>query len=325
MMNRMSLLRRLQSFIPVRGIDEYELFAEAKKILPKTKFEEIDNVFLKRITEEYGIEKATAFYYQKLLYQSKSSQFINKMKAKSIQLSKLHKIHKEVWIIPAGFYRDIPEFDGDGELIRKIGAHYGTQTKLIGTDPKGTIKNNALEIIAALEHTNAKNLIIFSISKGSADLRYALEQRPDLQRKIFAWVTIGGLLKNNPLADVLLEKNNFTKMLQKTVLQILGIPFDFITEFSTKSGLLNSPVNVTIKHQFTILPVPLPSHMLGNILNKYKILSQFGPNDGYTLLNDSILPGSLILPAWGADHYFRTPLLSENLYKVFSHLAEQKE
>ncbi|XDD48617.1 hypothetical protein AB3N60_19155 (plasmid) [Leptospira sp. WS39.C2] len=318
----MSLLRKLQSYIPDRSIDEFELFEESKKLYPKLKFEEINNEFLKKVTKEVGIEKTTAFIYLKLIQQSKSSKFIQKMNSLTIQLSKLPKLNQEVWVIPAGFYRDIPEFDGDGELIRKIGSHFGAKSRLIEVNPKGSVTNNANEIIFELEQTDSSNLILFSISKGSADLRTALEKRPDLQKKVFAWITIGGLLKNNPLADVLLEKATFTKLIQKTVLQFLGIPFEFITEFSSKAGILSSPINIQIKNQITLLPVPLPSHMQGNILKKHRILAEFGPNDGYCLLLDSILPNSMILPSWGTDHYFRTPMLSQNLYKVFYHLSK---
>lgn len=317
----MSLLRKLQSYIPDRSIDEFELFEETKKLYPKVKFEEITTSFLKEMTSEFGIEKATAFFYLKMVHHSKSSKFIEKMHSFPIQFNKLPKLKKEVWVIPAGFYREIPEFDGDGELIRKIGSHFGTQSRLIEVNPKGTITNNANEIIFELEKTNATNLIVFSISKGSADFRIAIENRPDLQKKIFAWVTIGGLLKNNPLADVLLDKTTFTKLIQKTVLQILGIPFEFLTEFSTRSGILNAPINIQIKNQITLLPVPLPSHMQGNILKKHRILTEFGPNDGYGLLIDSILPNGYVVPSWGTDHYFRTPMLSENLYKVFFYLS----
>ncbi|PKA12519.1 hypothetical protein CH372_08610 [Leptospira meyeri] len=317
----MSLLRNLQSYIPDRSIDEFELFEEAKKLYPKIKFEEITNSLLKKMTKEVGIEKTTAFFYHKLIHLSNSSKFIKKINSTPVKFSNLPKLKNEVWVIPAGFYRDIPEFDGDGELIRKIGSHFGTQSRLIEVNPKGSITNNANEIIVELEKTNANNLIVFSISKGSADLRVALENRPDLQKKIFVWITIGGLLKNNPLADVLLDKTTFRKLIQKTVLQILGIPFEFLTEFSTLSGILTSPINIQIKNQITLLPIPLPSHMQGNILKKHRILSEYGPNDGYGLLTDSILPESYIIPAWGTDHYFRTPMLSEILYKVFFYIS----
>ncbi|EMJ85489.1 hypothetical protein LEP1GSC196_0221 [Leptospira meyeri serovar Semaranga str. Veldrot Semarang 173] len=101
----------------------------------------------------------------------------------------------------------------------------------------------------------------------------------------------------------------------------MGIPFEFLTEFSTLSGILTSPINIQIKNKITLLPIPLPSHMQGNILKKHRILSEYGPNDGYGLLTDSILPESYIIPAWGTDHYFRTPMLSEILYKVFFYIS----
>ncbi|MCB1176739.1 MAG: hypothetical protein KDK36_04075 [Leptospiraceae bacterium] len=318
----MSLLRMLQSYIPERSQDEYFLMENARKILPQLSFEELNHEILKQLTKEHGIEMSSAIFFTKLIDNSKSSKFIDLLNQTKVNFSSLPKFDGEVWILPAGFYRDIPEFDGDGELIRKIGTHFGLKSRLIELDPKGTISANSEIIIEELSKDTPENLFLFSISKGTADLRIALEKKPELQSKIKSWVSIGGLFKNNPLADKVLNKNTISLLLQKTVLQILGIPMEFISEFSSKTGILKDEVNIIVKNQINVIAVPLPSHMQGNILKRYKILAHHGPNDGYSLLLDSSLPSGLIYPIWGTDHYFRSSLLNDCIYKVFYYLSK---
>ncbi|MEM7181165.1 MAG: hypothetical protein AAF518_09645 [Spirochaetota bacterium] len=312
----------LQSYIPERSMDEYSLIAEAQQFRPELAFEDLQHDLLQTLVQKEGIAKAMAVFYAKLIYNSRSQEFIKNLKQIEFDFSSLPQISGEVWVIPAGFYRDIPEFDGDGSLIRKICGHFGLNSRLVAVNPKGSVSENAEFIIAELCKHNTKPIIAFSISKGAADLRIALERRPDLQSKIQAWVCIGGLLRSNPIADAMLKKKGVKKFLQKSVMQLLGIPLEFLSEFSSKTGILNAELNIHIKQQISVIALPLASHMQGNILKRFKVLSRYGPNDGYTLSLDSVLPKGFVYPLWGADHYFRSSQLNETLYKIFYYLGQ---
>ena len=313
----MSLIRILQQEIPATVIDETELHLRAKSILPGISLKQVTHELLLELREQVGMELTTAFLYDSVLNRSSEQRFYKNFFSYSPETGKFAKIKGKVFIVPAGFYRELPEYAGDGSVVVSAAKKFGLESQVIPVRSEGRIKENSKIIHETLEKEEG-NFFVFSFSKGGADFRVFLETYPHLVKKIKLWVSICGIHKGNPLADRLTSKSSLGAFFVKSVLNVFGMEKEYITDFSSRSAVLSPKIQVPKDLKtLSVVGFPIESHLKGTIRGRYKYLSKFGPNDGMTLLLDAILPHSKIIPVWGADHYFRTPKISNIIYQIF--------
>jgi hypothetical protein len=317
----MSLFRLLQSELLERGVDEFSIIENGKKQWPGIRFESLDHERLKQHVVEKGITNTSSILYNKILWESESSPFIQRMDLIEPDLSQLPKISGKLFIAPSGFYKELPEYAGDGGLIREIAARFGLPSEMIPVDTKGSISQNADKMIKFLSEEKCEKIIIFSLSKGGSDLLLALRTRPELQKKVFAWVSICGLFHGTLLADQFLDRKGVRRFIQDGIFKSLGIHKDFLPEFSYTEGVLSGRESLSIRNLISVIGIPIESHLRGNLLKRFRTLSPNGPNDGISLCLDSILPNSNVYPIWGGDHYFRFTGISKLIYKLLIYIS----
>lgn len=319
---RMALFRLLQTEYLEKGIDEFKLLEDGKNQLPSLRFEDLTHEILRESVKEKGIGLTTSLLYNKLLYKSQSSDFIKKIDSTQPDLTNLPKLSGKLLIAPSGFYKELPEYAGDGSLVIEIANQFGLDSEIIPLNTKGSITENANIIREYLKKETSDKIIIFSLSKGGSDLLLALEQESELQKKILVWVSFCGIFKGTLLSDQFLSRRGIKKWLQDGIFRSLGIAREFLPEFSYTKGVLAKEVTLRLPNAISVIGVPIESHLRGNLLRRFKTLSPNGPNDGISLHLDSILPESKIYPVWGADHYFRFSGISKLIYKILYSISE---
>ncbi|TGM81963.1 hypothetical protein EHR01_04025 [Leptospira mtsangambouensis] len=318
----MSLIRLLQKEIPATVLDETDLFLKAKSIFPKINFRNFEANQLLEIQKTYGIDLATAFLYDLIRNRSESTSFYKKLESFAPESGNFGKIKGKVLVVPAGLYEELPEYAGDGSLILSIAKKFGLEASKIPVLSKGKISENVKIILDTIKKEK-EPLYVFSFSKGSSDFRVFLESYPEISSKVKLWISICGVHKGLHLVERFVGNSKVKNFFSKSLLNVVGIPLEFVSDFSLQSELLNQSYSIP-KHLKTVSVVgfPIESHLKGTIRGRYQYLSRFGPNDGITLLLDAILPESKIIPVWGADHYFRSPKISNLLHQIFHALQK---
>lgn len=318
----MSLIRFLQKEIPSMVLDETDLFLKAKSILPHLKYKDITESHITEIHNTDGIDLATAFLYDVVRNRSPHPSFYEKFESFVPESGKFGKIKGKVLVVPAGLYEELPEYAGDGSLVLAIAKKFGLNTLKIPVLSKGKISDN-VNIIKECIEKEKEPLYIFSFSKGSSDFRVFLESYPELSKKVQLWVSICGIHRGLHLVERFVSNSKLKTFFSKSLLNVVGIPIEFVSDFSLGSRFLSLPFALPKQiPTVSVVGFPIESHLKGTIRLRYQYLSQFGPNDGFTLLKDAMIPGSKIIPVWGADHYFRTPKVSNILHQLFHALQK---
>ena len=124
---------------------------------------------------------------------------------------------------------------------------------------------------------------------------------------IKAWISIGGVLRGSEIADDHLA--GLKRLYTKLVLTFIGSRIDFVEDLSRKKGVhrydsLVFPDDMLIIHY---VGAPFSGHISPEVVNNYEKLSEFGPNDGLTLLMDEITSQGLVINEIGLDHYYKDP------------------
>jgi hypothetical protein len=303
--------------------NEVRLFHEVRRAYPGLDYADLTSEALARIVRERGIDFATALLYDRIRRSSEHGPFIREMESLEPDLAALPRLSGKVLVAPAAFYREYPEFAGDGLLVREIAAEFGLEAEVLPVRSTGSVRENAAIIRETLFAERCGSVVLVSLSKGAADARLALEGAGPAVRKVRVWLQIGGMPRGSPMADSLLGRRGWGKGLLHAYLAATGVRMDTLRELSHGPGsLLSAPVAVPRSVPvINVIGFPLASHLGVGARVRHARLAPLGPNDGTTLLRDAILEPGRVYPVWGADHYFRAPEVSRLLYRLFLYLA----
>jgi len=210
-------------------------------------------------------------------------------------------------LVPGILYRDFPRTGADGALVREAASRLAIPFDTVPVDGTEGLER-AAELISArlLALPEATRVLLFSLSKGSAEVRHALsrDRSRGAFRRVHAWVSISGLPFGTPTAELVLRRPLarawlaawfwFRRWRLERVRELLchrpGAPFEI-------------PPHLRFVQ---IAAFPLHAQLRDRRSRRFqRRLAALGPNDGFALLTElAALPGSLY-PVWGADHYLR--------------------
>lgn len=283
-------------------------------------FEELTTPELARISTERGVDFATTLLYDRLRRSARHGEFIRDLEAIDAADAPA-RLSGKLLVAPAAFYREYPKFGGDGVVIREIAPRFGLEAAVIPVNSTGSVSNNARTIARALENETDDSIILASLSKGGADVRVALEDLPELARKIRVWFNICGLVRGTPVSDSLMGTRWWQRGLLKGYLAYTRADRGLVGELaSTPGSLLGREVNLPASLRIiNVVAFPLCEHLSGNSRGRHERLARFGPNDGSTLLRDSMLEPGDIYPLWGADHFMRTPEVPVLMHRLLTY------
>ena len=227
-------------------------------------------------------------------------------------------------IVPALLYKEHPEFGGDGKSIAEIARACRIETDVVPVASRGSCAENIQILWQAIQREPAAKIVLLTLSKGGAETRMTLEaKRADAAiGKVLAWVNLCGFVNGSPLFDLFSGK-----LRARLISLVMGIDSHVADEMSSLNPHWSQPFHLPDGLlTLNVIGVPLAEHIqTRNQLDRYVRLAKLGPNDGFALSSEMLIPGSPTYPLWGADHYFRTPQVSPLLYRIFNYLKNHSQ
>lgn len=225
----------------------------------------------------------------------------------------------KILVLPGMFYRQHPEVGADGHLIIEIARRWGFDVEWLALDGTGSVTSNSRMLHERLRTITGKDVWLFSLSKGSSDVRHCLQNRP-LNPWIKGWVSVAGIYGGSPLADGKVS-SRFRRVLSRMLCRLVGVDFEALLEMSTQHPYWRRtewPSQIEMIH---IVPVPLAAHVQGALRTRHREMSRLGPNDGFVPVTDVLsIPGH-VYTVWGCDHFLRTPELSPLLHRLLTYIS----
>jgi hypothetical protein len=195
--------------------------------------------------------------------------------------------------VPGLLYRRYPETGAD---LAALAGWLGVPVLLVATDELGTVEANADLVASELRGGQASGRsVVFSASKGSAEVRSALESDPALGERVPIWIDLVGVLEGTPLLNRDAELAGETAWLPPAVARSLSS--EVRREAIAPSGF---PVETRAVH---VAAFPRASDVSERARRSFGWLRGLGPNDGYVLLDAYLRAPGRVLIEHGVDHY----------------------
>ncbi|MDA0347524.1 MAG: hypothetical protein O3C20_08985 [Verrucomicrobia bacterium] len=271
-----------------------------------------DREYLLRIAEEESVDFA-ALYLADLVSRDPASldcqrrfQFYLE-NPDSERLEKYYNRYR-VLFVPGWDYVKSGHLTGaDLARPRQLLSDLGIDNRLIEIDPNGSVEENADLIVETLRRlaSQDKKCIIAGASSAGPAIHLALEEFRNTGNVHFgAWINLGGILQGSPLFE---HYNTFPRAwFMNAVLFIKGWKKDAVASMGAEScrkriEQLQLPAGLLIVNY---VGLSFSGQLSKYAKNNYKALVSQGPNDGLTLLADTLIPGSRTLIAPNSDHFF---------------------
>ena len=296
-------------------VDEVKLFAVVDRDIAG-----LDLSGIERCIQESGdMYRKTALMCRYV--EHKNTDFIQKVN--EYDVSKKPEDHTvKVIIVPGMFYKEHPDVGARGDIVREIAEECRFQTSTVPTLSKGSVSFNTKLVKEAIQNDTHERIWLVSFSKGSTEVRRALEQlvdSPEIE-KVKGWVSISGIPYGTPLAT-LKQKSLVSKAIWGITSKSLRVETVVSTEL-THEGELANPMKISSKINIIhIAGFPIAPHLHPELIKFYKRLAPFGPNDGLMLLQDYMHTEGRVYPMWGLDHFLRTSTISSVIYKMCHYIS----
>lgn len=198
--------------------------------------------------------------------------------------------------VPGLLYETYPETGAD---LAGVDRWLGGGTGFVATPERATVEEGAAHVARALREVppNRRALLV-SASKGSADVRAALEGEPDLAARTAAWIDLVGVLEGTPLSDPGMPSR--------------GVVLEFLPEATAESLSRRVQRERAARARFPsatrayhVAAFPRVADVGRRARAAFGVLRLLGPNDGYVLLDAYARAPGPVLVVRGADHYLR--------------------
>jgi hypothetical protein len=167
-------------------------------------------------------------------------------------------------------------------------------------DEVGTVEANAAQVAIAIRELarDGGRVVVFSASKGSADVRLALENDAAAAERTAVWIDLVGVLEGTPLT----ETDSIARWSSRE-----WLPAATADSMSASVRRRNPPPvfppSVRAVH-FAAFP---PAAAIGpDARAAFGFLRTLGPTDGYVMLDSYLRAPGRVVVLRGTDHYLRT-------------------
>ena len=168
--------------------------------------------------------------------------------------------------------------------------------RLVATDELGTVEANAALVASELrDGKGSYRSVVFSASKGSAEVRSALESDPALGERVPIWIDLVGVLEGTPLLDRDSGLASETAWLPPDVARSLAAE---VRRAAIPRAAF--PAETLAVH---IAAFPTAADVSERARPSFAWLRGLGPNDGYVLLDAYLRAPGRVLIEHGVDHY----------------------
>ncbi len=306
-------------------VDEIEMRKTAVELLSATTHDEFNPATLRRWTADHGCGMATCLAYEHLHRIGANASFLERF-SRLPATAKCDGERFHVLIVPTMYYQEHPELGGDGRLVQEIAKKFGIECTVLEIGSLESISENATQLwnlFASCEH---ERIVLFSLSKGTADMKRMVltENCEQLLGRIRGWVNISGMPAGTALTGAG-RRTPVNNVFLKTWVRLRGGAATLLDELDDQhpysTAELSIPEHIEV---INIFGLPLQCHCRRPVDKTHAWLADYGPNDGYVLMEKSLLTPGLVVPIWGADHYLRVPEFCQNIYRVFQYYLSKE-
>ena len=199
--------------------------------------------------------------------------------------------------VPGLLYETYPETGAD---LAGVDRWLGGGTAFVATPERATVEEGAAHLARALreELPADRRALLVSASKGSADVRAALEGEPDLAVRSAAWIDLVGVLEGTPLSDPGMPSRG-------AVLELLPEATADSLSRRVQRERVASAHFPSATRAYHVAAFPRVAEVGQRARAAFAVLRLLGPNDGYVLLDAYARAPGPVLVVRGADHYLR--------------------
>ena len=288
---------------------EMDLLARAKQWPSHADWHELTVDALQEITQQEGIDFATALLYTRLRESPENGAVIQDVEQR-VNLVKGQKQQAgvKVLIVPGGFHEEDSDSRECLQIVHGEVTRLGFESEIIPTASFGAIADNAQVIQSSLRASCDNPTLLVALSKGTAEVKWALRDAPELFQNVVGWINVSGLLYGSEWVSWVLNRR-LSRLGARFWCWRKGYPFSTLQQLRQGHELLldfevSIPENIKVMH---IVGFPLDGHLCHRYTQlSFRRLSQRGPNDGMGfMLGDLTRAGGEIYPVWNADHLLR--------------------
>lgn len=277
---------------------------------------------LLNISEELGVELATAVYIRALQESNTHGSLIRKLRA--FELNKWSRSAAgdlEVAVVASNFFHSGRRWGDHVEPWRNWARELGFKTASIDTDPQLSVAANARVILEFLRNDPDTPRLIVSYGQGSAEMRYLLQRRVKELENVRGWISVCGACDGLTSSQIFLE-DNLPNLFLRLRMKLAGRNPITLTETSPDFPFWQNPMPVPKGMAvISIVGVPYRWQVAKRLRRLYDRLSVKGPNDGLVSIFEAAAYPSLIVPLGGLDHRASDIVLEPVLKRLFAVLA----
>lgn len=269
-----------------------------------------DRAELKRLSEEFSLDFAALYLADRITGAPLNRRFWNAFDQARAYIRKALPENRvrlpaaaakyEVVFVPGYLYARVAATGADFAVPREALKQVGLAYYFVEVDEDGAVEANA-DLVAAAVLDRAKTgrrLILISASKSGPEVALALSKLGAAEtRHVAAWINAVGSLQGTPLADeqLLPELENLVGEVD-----VAGMESLTTARSRQRFDALRVPKHVLVVNY---LGIPVTGSVSSLAGLGFGYLQSYGPNDGITLLSDSIFPGSVTVAELGSDHF----------------------
>ncbi len=276
---------------------------------------ELNRANLGALSRETSPDFATIYFARRVLADPKNRELAARVDAelaalRAGQRGLVKEPHGKLLIlmVPGYLYRTDPSTGADLQREMTLLKNAGYATEQVATVDDGTVEENGRIVAERLRKARAdgQRIAIVSSSKGGPETAHALGVvlSPAETTHVAAWISVAGLMRGTPVADDL--STGPTGLVVSAVMWTQRLDPDSLRSITTTRSTARLARTRIPDHIFLLqyIAVPLSGQITNEARDRYRRLSNDGPNDGISLLADEMIGGVTVLEL-GVDHYFR--------------------
>ncbi len=266
---------------------------------------------LENITEELGVELATAIVLKILQDSPVHGEFGRRMRAidpaDPLDRSSLTN-EIEVTVVASNHFRSGRKWGDHVDTWRAWARDIGFKTDVIETLPGSSVAENARLIREMLTGGHRTRRIIVTYGQGASEFRYLLHRLRALNgmhelNDVRGWLNICGSF-NGSSASRYYDQNVFRRSLEKIRLRLSGRNPSTVSETSSSFLMWRYPTGIP-RELITVSLVGLPMRwqISRGLYFLYDQISRRQPNDGVVSFLEATAQPGVIVPISGMSHH----------------------
>jgi hypothetical protein len=285
-------------------------------------------VELQNVTEELGVELATAFFQRVVLDSNAHGPFNRRLRQYDLSQEHRSEIAKtfEIAFVASNLPQSRRKWGDHVETWRKWARELGFTTDDIQTRPRLSITENARLVQEHLLKFPHPRRILVTYGQGAVEFRLLLERRIRIGNfgrdaalhSVAAWINVCGSVAGAGSSEIL-SAGTFQKKISQLSLFLQGRSPKIYLQTSSACKLWGRPLMPPADLFVTnVIGLPMKWQLPLGFRRPYEEMGQLSPNDGAVTTGQSLVHPGVVVPISGMNHRAGDILLKPVLQRVFS-------